>query len=49
MLATRSQSNYLDEINKVMRGWATPLNDKTFKNDLVDVEAINFPSYLKKE
>lgn len=30
-----------------MRGWAAPLKDKTLNNELVDVVAINFPSYLK--
>ena len=30
-----------------MRGWATPLKDKTLKNDLVDTEAINVPNYIQ--
>ena len=47
MLATRTQNVYLGEIWRCMRGWALPLVDKTLKNDLVDVEAINFPSSIK--
>ena len=48
MLATRSQNVYLEDIFKSMRSWAIPLKDKTLKNDLVDVEAINFPEHLKE-
>jgi len=47
MIATRSQDCQLNDIYKCMRGWATPLKDKTMKNELVDVEAINFPSFIK--
>lgn len=30
-----------------MRGWSIPLKDKTLKNDVVDVEPINFPTYIQ--
>ena len=47
MLVTRTQNVYLEEILRCMRGWAIPLVDKTLNNDLVDVEAINVPIYIK--
>ena len=47
MIATRTQDVNLKDIYRCMRGWATPLKDKTMKNELVDVEAINVPSYIK--
>jgi hypothetical protein len=34
---------------KCGKGWANPLMDKTFNNELVDVEAVNFPEYLKNQ
>jgi hypothetical protein len=47
MIATRTQDVYVKDIYRCMRGWPTPLKDKTMKNELVDVEPINFPSYIK--
>ena len=47
MIVTRTQDVYLKDIYRCMRGWATPLKDKTMKNELVDVEPINVPSYIK--
>jgi hypothetical protein len=47
MIATRTQDVNLATIYGKMRGWATPLQDKTMKNELVDVEPINYPSYIK--
>jgi len=47
MIVTHTQDVNLSTIYKCMRGWATPLQDKTLKNELVDVEAVNFPSYIK--
>ena len=48
MITTRAQEVYLKEIDNYMRGWSLPLKDKTLKNDLVDVESINFPKDLEE-
>lgn len=47
MIATRSQNLFPPEFIKISGGWPIPLRDKTMNNDLVDVEAVNFPDYLK--
>lgn len=48
MIATKSQNVHLEDIQKRINGWAFPLIDKTFHNDLTDVKAINFPKSIKE-